>query len=527
MMEKIQQIREQMRNSGDSGAEPTEMMGAEFGSMPNANWSRELVYPMSGLDAAISPEEYMLGPGDELTIHIWGTSEKNYTVAVNGEGVIAIPLLGLVDVSGKTLAEAKELLHERILSVHHNVEVVVVLSSIRKFKAYVQGEVRRPGTYSVDGATRVSELLEMAGGLTRRGRSRGIVLTNQTLGERVADLAIYRHLGDLSKNPYLYPGDRLFVPPQEQIVQINGAVNYPEVYAFLPGDDLEKLIEVGGGFTRNVDSSRIIISRFIDSVDSLLDTTLVYGESKRYPLRRDDRILVCGVPDYRVHRSVEIEGEILYPGIYPIERNKTRLAEVIKMAGGFTDEAFLKGSVILRKEFSSPGDREFERVRNTPIESLTPIERSFLKTKLTENEGRISIDFSELFGKNQKLYDVVLRDGDKITIARRSTSVHVMGAVVSPGLITHRGGADVNFYVKQAGGYNTKARKHQVTIIKAGTGIWLKPHEVERIEAGDAVYVPEKEYRDGVQVLKDTLVILGSIATLVLTTLTVQDIASR
>ncbi len=310
-------------------------------------------------------------------------------------------------------------------------------------------------------------------------------------------------------------------------MEVNGAVNYPGVYPFLPGDNLESIIKVAGGFARNADSSRIIVTRFNDAIDSLLDTTIGVDEQPHFEIERDDRILVCAIPEYRVHRSVEIQGEVLYPGIYPIEKNETRLAEIIRMAGGFTDEAFLKGSVILRKDFSSPGDREFERVKNTPIESLTPIERSFLKTKLTENEGRISLDFSELFGNNQKLYDVVLRDGDKITIARRSSSVHVMGAVVSPGLITHRGGADVNFYVKQAGGYNTKARKHQVTIIKAGTGIWLKPHEIEQIEAGDAIYVPEKEYRDGVQVLKDTLVILGSIATLVLTTLTVRDVASR
>lgn len=486
---------------------------------PEVNSARPGLMP----DGTIDPEKYVLGPGDELTVTVWGSREKRISVTVDPEGRVLLPIKGNLAVGGKSLSDARDTLTSHFQNVYRNAKVEIALTNVREFTTYVSGMVEKPAEFHANGFTRVSTIIKAAGGVSTKGRARGILLISQKGDTTIVDIPNFVNTGDLTTNPYLKSGDRVVVPPRRKVIQINGHVGFPGVYDFLPGDKLGSVIELAGGMLNGADSSRILLTRISGAGAQLADTMLSFPDDRHYSLFPDDRILVSEIPDFRERRSVEIRGEVQYPGIYPIEKNRTRLSEVVEKAGGFTAEAFLKGSTILRKEFSSPGDREFERVRNTPIEYLTPIERSFLKSKQTEEEGRISIDFSELFGENQKLYDVVLRDRDIIEIARRSTSVHVMGAVVSPGLIAHRAGADLNFYVKQAGGYNTRAKKHRVTIIKAGTGIWLNPHEVERIETGDAVYVPEKEYRDGVQVLKDTLVILGSIATLIITTLTVRE----
>lgn len=472
-------------------------------------------------DATLDPETYILGPGDQLGVVIWGSREKRLSLSVDPEGRVLIPVEGFVNVGGRSLQSARDTLTSILERIHRRARVQISLAGVREFKAYISGKIKRPGGYPANGLNRVSKIVEAAGGVLNEGKIRGILVVSNEGDTTLVDLVKFFINGDLSANPYLKVGDRIVVPARKKTVQITGHVGFPGVYDFVPGDNLGSCIELVGGMLNGADTSRIVITRIPFGVDELVDTVVDLSTHKGFALIPDDRILVSEIPDYRERLNVEIRGEVLYPGVYPIEKNNTRLSEVINRAGGFTREAFLKGSAILRKEFSSPGDREFERVRNTPIEYLTPIERSFLKSKQTEEDGRISLDFSELFGDNQKLYDVMLRDGDIITIARQSTSVHVMGAVVSPGLITHRVGADVDFYVKQAGGYNTRAKKHQVTIIKAGTGIWLNPHKVDRIEAGDAVYVPEKEYRDGFEAFKDALLIIGSIATLITSSLTV------
>ena len=105
-----------------------------------------------------------------------------------------------------------------------------------------------------------------------------------------------------------------------------------------------------------------------------------------------------------------------------------------------------------RKYYFDVGDREFERLKAMPAESLTPLERSYLKTKLTEEDGIVSIDFEELLSDSSELYNIILRDKDEITIARKSLSIKVSGAVISPGLIGFTEGADYKHYIDRAGG---------------------------------------------------------------------------
>jgi protein involved in polysaccharide export with SLBB domain len=195
--------------------------------------------------------------------------------------------------------------------------------------------------------------------------------------------------------------------------------------------------------------------------------------------------------------------------------------EIISMAGGLTDDAFLKGSKIIRKIYPSVGEKEFARVKAMPAISLSELERSYLKTKLIEERGLVSMDFEKLFSNESNIYNIILRDKDEITIARKSLSIKVSGSVVSPGLISFKENKDYKYYINQAGGFNTRAKKRMVQIIKGGTEIVLEPNKVEKLEAGDAIWIPEKEYRDKVQITKDILTILSSIASVVTSTITV------
>jgi protein involved in polysaccharide export with SLBB domain len=218
---------------------------------------------------------------------------------------------------------------------------------------------------------------------------------------------------------------------------------------------------------------------------------------------------------------------VKFPGTYAIREDSTRLLDIVEIAGGFTADTFLRGSKIVRKRFTRTGDREFGRLKVTPVSALSPLERSFLKTRIVEEEGVVSLDFGELVERGGDMYNVLLRNGDVIEIARRSLSVKVSGAVVSPGLVSYQECADLNYYLRQAGGLSERARKRKIMIIKGGSENWLRPREVDKIEAGDVVWVPEKTYRDPVELTRNILGMLGSVAMVLTTYITVSQAVTR
>lgn len=504
---------------------------------------QRLQIDVTGFDERIDENTYILGTGDGLTVYIWGSVNKQFLSIIDHEGNFIFPSIGSVNVKGLTLREGKEKIKEKIIGIYKEGDITIVLSEIRKFKVYVLGEVKEPGSYIVNGATRVSDLIITAGGLKPSiikdnrlksnetnidsiGTLRAIEIENEYHSKQYADLAIFYNSNIVEKNPYLIEGDRVFVPKKKDIISVHGAVNCPGEYNYIPEDTLITALRVAGGLARGADSSKIILTRFVNNKDSLVYFEFSFNDSSVYnfPILKDDRVLVCGIPDYRVHRQVAIQGEVKYPGIYPIKKHKTRLSEVIIMAGGLTEDAFLKGSKIVRMEYTKVGDREFERLEKTPPAGLSPLEKSYLKTKLIEEEGIISIDFEELLANGNDFYNIVLRDKDEITIARKNLSIKVTGAVVSPGLVGYKEGADYKYYIAQAGGFTTRARKNSIMIIKGGTETWLKPRKVDKLEAGDAIWVPEKQYVNRLQVTRDVLSILGSLATVLIAAFTIPKL---
>jgi protein involved in polysaccharide export with SLBB domain len=509
------------------------------GDLKNSLRRKDPFTQLTEIDQSIDDSLYVVGPNDELTIYLWGSIDKEIVASVNQEGLLVIPSIGTLEVNGMKLVEVKREVEKILREKYKSVSMTIALSQVRRFKAYIIGSVVNPGVYVMTGASRVADLVSAAGGLkvvpatktnysapgqdSTQIRLRGIEIANDRHPSRTADLAAFYHSNDMQGNPYLCEGDRVFVSPMKEFVSIYGEINYPGTYDFIEGDSFESLLKAAGGLTRGADTAKITITRFVDDLDSLLQYSFPMSKALNFPLQRDDRILVCGIPEYRVHRAVEIRGEVEQPGIYPIQKERTRLKDVIAMAGGLNEDAFLPGSSIQRRRFSLSRDLEFERLKATPIQVLTPLERSYLKTKLTEEEGRISIDFDELYKSNADYYNIILEDSDVITIAPRDLSVYVTGAVVSPGLVGYKKNAKFDYYIQQAGGFNMRARKYSVMVIKGGTGIWLRPSEAKTIEAGDRIWIPEKEYHNWFQSTRDILAMTGAVATIVISYITIRN----
>jgi len=483
-------------------------------------------------DKPIDPATYVLGPGDELLVYMIGTDEKSYHILVNSEGSAIVPTVGEIHLGDSTLAAARTLIETALKRINKNVTISVTVASVRLFKTYVSGAVAKPGSYVIDGVTRVSDLVEVAdGGRIGDSNRRGVQILNDTGIAAQVDLAAFYHSGRLDQNPYVGQGQRVYVRPRTEYVTIAGELNYVGTYDFMSGDSLGSILVAAGGLGRNADSTRVRITRFADNGDSLTDFEISLPEARAFLLQKDDRIQVLAIPHYREMRNVTVRGEVKYPGVYPIRNDKTRLKDMIRMAGGLTEDAFLEGSYLLRnRKLSIPGkktspERMMQIIDATRVSSdnIDPSEMSYLKSEFLETEGKMAVDFAKALKDGDNTNDILLREDDEIVIARQTLTVRVMGSVVTPGLVSQSNGKDVDYYISQAGGFNTRARKHAVLVKKVGTDVWITPARAESIDPGDIILVPEKKYRDAFIFTRDVLGIVSSLATIVIAGITISN----
>jgi protein involved in polysaccharide export with SLBB domain len=207
-----------------------------------------------------------------------------------------------------------------------------------------------------------------------------------------------------------------------------------------------------------------------------------------------DRIVVKERPDVREDYHVFIDGEVRYPGTYPITKENTKLSKIIEWAGGFTEFASLSAAEVVRSTVPA-NEQSMERalsLRGSVMFEDTIDYR--IESELRINHEAVSVNFSDLFVKKDTASDIVLQNGDWIRIPSVRKTVFVFGQVVTPGHVPFVQGERYKYFIKKAGGYTDNARSSDVMIIKRATRQWLSPGETE-LEEGDCVWVPKEPER--------------------------------
>jgi protein involved in polysaccharide export with SLBB domain len=437
------------------------------------------------LDKKIDPENYILGPGDVLSIFTWGNYEGQYTLTVSPEGMLLIPAVGPVEVSGHTLNDAAEIISSNILSRFRNVEVVVSLANLRHFKVFVGGALKFPGAYPATPATRVSEIIENAGGFlgseeendNYRSDFRESILGGKKASKR--NVIVVSQNGDSTKADIIF-----------------GAVKNPGYFEYSERDSLDDLIELAHGLALNADSQNLEIVRFQpDNKKTFNFDVDLTAESWKIALQPDDRVYVKEIQDYHEKFQVSLLGEFKFPGYYAIVLQEAEMFRISK------------------EEIVDP---EYERLKNMEVADMSESEYEYFKIKSRSKPGRISVDFAGLFIDGDKNKDFVLRDGDKIRVPRKSKVVNIIGEVSNPGILPYVQGEDYRYYIGQAGGYSDRARKSGVSVINGITGEWKKADKGKPLEPGDTIWISEKKKRDYWGFIKDTLIFVGNLATVYL-----------
>jgi protein involved in polysaccharide export with SLBB domain len=432
--------------------------------------------------------------------------------------------VGIVEVGGRMLKEAKDIIQRAVMKSYKNVKVTVTLVELRKFKVSVTGAVRAPGIYSVFANTRVSEVVEKSGGFLENSSRRNIAIVHSDGTMSKADVFKFQKTGDRISNPYVLGGDLILVPARESNINtcgIYGGVKSPGEFEYASEDSLLDLINLADGLTIDADFLRADLIRF--NADHKTTRTLsidleslISGNDPQSNLAMmpDDRVFIRTTPDFHKKEQVTVKGEVLYPGEYDIEEDQTKLSEVITKAGGFTADASLAEAEMIR--VYNVVDPEFERLKNVPVADMTKSEYDYFKLRARETPGRVAVDFGRLFLEGQKEYDVLLKNGDIINIPPKSMVVNVSGSVVNPGLVPYESGEDYKYYIGRAGGLSWKARENKIQIVKGLTGERFRPSRSRKIDPGDTILVPEKPERDYWGFFRDTMIVLGNLATIYL-----------
>jgi protein involved in polysaccharide export with SLBB domain len=549
-----------------AGAQDIKALPTDLGSLESMMRKTEApTLPQASIiEHAVDATQYILGPGDVLQITLSGPTEINYSPRVSPEGSIQIPSVGSIDVNNLTLAEAKEKLAQKIKGKYLSNDLFITLIQLRAFRVTVSGAVFNPGIVTVNALNRVSEAIDLCGGFIKpiqvRSETKQIqvetpvrnemsMMTSQVKQDanlRIeeasqrniqvkrgsgqilkADIQKYRLTGDLESNPYLLDGDVIFVPTMEKMVRqvwINGAVKAPDKFELANGDRIRDLIALAHGFSTDADSSQIELVRFTNKATNVNRTVLQldWQDSTRLqqvldtPLLPDDRLYVRPLPQFHEKLQVEIVGQVRYPGMYALENKTTTLSQIIERAGGFTREASLQNSYVVRGATEDVLDPEYERLKKMTITEMTEMEREYFKIKSRERVGGMGIDFVALFVQKDNRQDAILRDKDLIVVPSMEMTVKVSGQVMSPGLLPYEANRTLRYYIQKAGGYNWNVRKSKIRVIKGDTGEWIKPSGDTIIDVGDTIFIPEKPERDFWALARDLITVTAQLATIYL-----------
>ena len=299
-----------------------------------------------------TPENYQLGPGDELVIEIWGASEASYRLPVSRNGNIQIPNLGPIYVNGLTIEDASDRIKSRLTSIYAGLEspantyASVSLGGVRSIKVNLVGEVRRPGTYTLSSLANVFNALYLSGGPTFNGTFREVHVRRNN--QIVATLDVYDFVlnGNDENNINLRDQDVIWVGTYDRRVETVGEVKRPGYYEVLEDEPLSKAIEYSGGFTDDAYTHRIKITRKTGREKQVKDVSR--EEMDSFTLQNGDVIQVDSILD-RYENRVEIFGAVFRTGAYELTEGLT-VGKLIAKAEGVKEDAFLDRALIFRKQ---------------------------------------------------------------------------------------------------------------------------------------------------------------------------------
>jgi protein involved in polysaccharide export with SLBB domain len=300
------------------------------------------------------PQNYQLGPGDEIIIDLWGASEVTYKSAVNNQGNIKIDGVGQIYVNGFTIENASKKIISKLKTKHagigaatnsyNKINTNITVSKIRTVQVNIIGEVKVPGTYSLNSLSTVLNGLYVSGGPTKMGTFRDVKLVRN--GETIGVLDIYKYLleGSQEGNLKLQDQDVLLVGPYKNLVTVEGSAKRPGIYELKNGQTLDDLIQYFGGFKAEAYTKLLVLERVNGNQKEIKEVQI--QDAENFLIKGGDKLIIQKIVDKYINK-ISLEGEVYRPGNYELLENMT-LKDLIEKAEGVTPEAFLSRGLLVR-----------------------------------------------------------------------------------------------------------------------------------------------------------------------------------
>lgn len=374
-----------------------------------------------------TPKNYVLGPGDEVVIDIFGVNQTTERQEISADGNINIEVLGPVHLSGMTIEKANSFLKDKLAGIYAGLgndgqsDIMLSLGQIRTIQVIVMGEVQTPGTYHLSSLSTAFHALYRAGGVNDNGTLRDIKVVRN--GKTISTIDVYKFIvyGDRSSDIVLQEGDVIVVAPYQNIVSINGNVKRQMLFEMKDGESLAKLIEYAGGFSKG--AFRDYVSVIQQNGSAMNVSTVRRADFSSFTLADGDEVLVNKMQT-RFENRLEVVGSVYMAGVYALDSKIRTVKTLIEAAGGLLPEAYTTHAVLHRER------------PNKTLEVL-------------------SIDLEGIM--SGKSADVALRTNDKLFVPsiydmQDQGYLSITGSVVNPGVFPYADNTTIEDLIIQAGG---------------------------------------------------------------------------
>lgn len=395
-------------------------------------------------------------------------------------------------------------------------------------RVHIEGAVFRPGDFELDKGLTLSQLIQKAAGLKEDAfTGRGNIIRLKP--DNTTEILSFDVLGIMNKTVPDITLQRedivqiasIFDLRDNYVVNIKGEVRSPGQFAYAENMSVQDLIVKAGGFTEGASPKRIEVARRINNSDPTaknsavaevfsvnVDSQLKAGDAN-FILKPYDIVSVYPLPGYEPQKTVKIEGEVLYPGPYAIEKKNEKISDIIKRAGGLTASADIEGGTLKRENIAILGidknkadTTNIAKEHDERLKRLQQVYKNTAPDSLPPRNDYVGIDLQKILKNPNSNIDLILEDGDEIRVPKQQQVVRVNGEVLYPSAVVFEKGKSFSSYVSNAGGFSPRALRRGAYIVYPNgtvksTHKFLFFNSHPAVKPGSEIYVPLKPERKG------------------------------
>lgn len=389
-----------------------------------------------------TPKDYVVGPGDQLIVQVYGIAQASFNLYVNTEGKVVIPNVGVVHVGSLSIDAVKSMLTQKIGTRYAGLQgsnpssfLMLTVGNIRTIKINIVGDVKTPGAYELPSFTTIFNALYAAGGPTINGSFREVQLFRG--GKQIANTDLYEFLlkGKTDKNLRLEDNDVLLIPKYNKRVELVGEVRRNLFFELKGKETVENLIEMAGGFTESAYKKMVTIQRINGLNKSIIN---VSDKEQASTVLEDGDFIAIGKTLTNYKNRIQILGSVNRTGDYELKAN-LKVADLIELAGGLKADAFYKRAILYR-------------------------------TNNDLQQESINIDLSKAIEK-ETTNNIILQKEDLLVIAsiydiKENYFVTLQGEVNQTGVFPYTKGMTIGELILKANGFKEAASGSSIELVR-------------------------------------------------------------